>query len=61
MAKDFYFGYEIGFGLEYIKYSTNEVTKDTGIPDQGTYPDQDGSSWKIGPRLVNGIRIGYTF
>jgi len=61
MAKDFYFGYEIGFGLEYIKYSTIEVTKDTEFPDQGTYPDQDGSSWKIGPKLVNGIRIGYTF
>ena len=61
MAKDFYFGYEIGFGFEYLKYSTIEVTKDTEFPDQGTYPDQDGSSWKIGPRLVNGIRIGYTF
>jgi len=61
MAKDFYFGYEIGFGLEYIKYSTIEITKDTDFPDQGAYPDQDGSSWKIGPRLVNGIRIGYTF
>lgn len=61
MAENFYFGYEISFGIEYIKFSTIEVTKDTEFPDQGTYPDQDGSSWKIGPRLVNGIRIGYTF
>jgi len=61
MAKDFYFGYEIGFGLEYLKYSKIVITKDTEFPDSGTYPDQDGSSWKIGPRLVNGIRIGYTF
>jgi hypothetical protein len=61
MAKDFYFGYEIGFGFEYIKYSKIVVTKDTEFPDTGSYPDQDGSSWKVGPRLVNGIRIGYTF
>lgn len=61
MAKNFYFGYEISFGIEYLKYSTIEVTKDTDFPDTGTYPDQDGSSWKIGPRLVNGIRVGYTF
>lgn len=61
MAKDFYFGYEIGFGLEYTKYSKIVVTKDVGFQDQGTYPDQDDRSWQIGPRLVNGIRIGYTF
>jgi len=61
MAKDFYFGYELGFGIEYIKYSTIEITKDEAFPVTQNYPDQDGKSWKIGPRLVNGIRIGYTF
>lgn len=61
MAKDFYFGYELGFGFEYKKYSTIEITQSPSVPDNGTYPDQDGSSWRVGPKLVNGIRIGYTF
>lgn len=61
MTKDFYFGYEFGFGIEYLKYSKITVTKDIAFPDQGTYPDQTASSWNIGPHLINGIRIGYTF
>jgi hypothetical protein len=61
MAKDFYFGYEIGFGLDYTKYSKIIVTRDSSFPDQANYPDYTGSSWDIGPRLVNGIRIGFIF
>ncbi len=61
MTKDFYCGYEFGFGIEYFKYSKITVTKDVAFPDQGTYPDQAASSWNIGPHLINGIRIGYTF
>jgi len=61
MSKDFYFGYEFGFGIEYFKYSKITVTKDVEFPEQGTYPDQTASSWNIGPHLINGIRIGYTF
>jgi len=61
MTKDFYCGYEFGFGIEYFKYSKITVTKDVTFPDQGTYPDQSASSWNIGPHLINGIRIGYTF
>ena len=61
MTKDFYCGYEFGFGIEYFKYSKITVTKDVAFPDQGTYPEQSASSWNIGPHLINGIRIGYTF
>jgi len=61
MAKDFYFGYELGFGFEYTKYIKIEITQSPLVPDNRTYPNQDGSSWKVGPRLLNGIRIGYTF
>ena len=61
MSKDFYFGYEVGFGLDYTKYSKITVTRDSTFPDQANYPDYTGSSWDIGPRLVNGIRIGFVF
>jgi hypothetical protein len=61
MADNFYFGYELGFGFEFVKYSKVEVTKDNGYPDSGLLPDIDANSWSIGPRLLNGIRIGYNF
>ena len=61
MAKDFFFGYELGFGIDYTKYSKIETTQSPMVPDNRIYPDQEGSSWKVGPRLLNGIRIGYTF
>jgi len=61
MADNFYFGYELGFGLEYVKYSKIEVTKDADYPGSQNIPDLDSKSWKIGPRLLNGIRIGYNF
>jgi hypothetical protein len=61
MADNFFFGYELGFGVEYIKYSKIEITKDASYPSSGTIPDMENKSWRIGPRLENGIRIGYNF
>ena len=61
MADNFYLGYELGFGLEYIKYSKIEVTKDANYPGTENIPDLDSKSWRVGPRLLNGIRIGYNF
>jgi hypothetical protein len=61
MDDNFYLGYEFGFGYEYIKYSKIEITKDPDYPITITNPDLDSKSWRIGPRLLNGIRIGYNF
>lgn len=61
MADCFYFGYELGFGFEYTKYSKIEITQDPDYPDSELIPDYDSKSWSLGPRLLNGIRIGYNF
>jgi hypothetical protein len=61
MADNFYFGYELGFGFEFIKYSKISITKDIEYPGSDLLPDLDTKNWSIGPRLVNGIRLGYNF
>jgi len=61
MADNFYIGYEIGFGFEYIKYSKVEITKDIDYPGSDLFPDIETKNWSLGPRLLNGIRIGYNF
>ena len=59
MAKDFYFGFEILFGLDYYNYSNIDIT--TNTPSNTVYPKYDDETWRMGPKLVNGIRIGYIF
>ena len=61
MDDNFYFGYELGFGYEFIKYSKIEITKDQNFPSTSTSPELNTKSWRIGPRLMNGVRIGYNF
>jgi hypothetical protein len=62
MAKGFYLGYEFNFGLNYIRYSKIEITETTDLPNFNTnIPDQNDESWKFGPKVVNGIRVGYVF
>lgn len=66
MADNFYFGYELAFGLDYFKYSKIEQTRNPmqSIPDYfyiENIDEMDAKSWRIGPRLLNGIRIGYNF
>jgi hypothetical protein len=58
IVKNFYAGCEVAFGLDYIRYSNIEVEDSD---DTSTYPNLKDSGWKIGPKLLNGIRIGYIF
>lgn len=58
VSKNFYLGCELTFGLDYLNYSNIEVTENDG---DNEYPDTDDESWKFGPKLLNGIRIGYVF
>ena len=61
MAKGFYLGYEVALGIDYINYSDIDITPEKD-PDTGyVYPKYDDESWRLGPKLVNGIRIGYIF
>jgi hypothetical protein len=59
IVKDFYIGYEIAYGFDYIKYSNIEITQEP--PQSQPSPDLDDETWKFGPKLLNGIRIGYVF
>jgi len=64
IAKHFFFGYEMLLGLNYIKYDDLVKTltsKTDQLPGSNTYPDQTSSETTIGPRIINGIRLGYTF
>jgi hypothetical protein len=60
ISKDFYFGYEIQIGLDYINYSNIKYEEDDP-PSNEIRPDMNDESWKFGPKLINGIRIGYIF
>lgn len=68
ISKNFYFGYELLFGIDYKSYSDIDITEKYDIPSNPNYnipdnnsPDYDEESWKIGPKLVNGVRIGFVF
>lgn len=65
MSRKFYFGYEMLFGLDYISYSdikiTEELKNTSNNNNPSTYPNIDEESWKFGPKLLNGLRIGFVF
>jgi hypothetical protein len=58
ITKGFYAGCELAFGIDYIRYSNIKIEDPA---EQSNYPDLVDYGWKIGPKLVNGIRIGYVF
>jgi hypothetical protein len=63
-AKHFFFGYELLFGMNYIHYNKMKVTitpTDSQTPNYGSYPDLSGNELNFGPKIINGIRLGYTF
>lgn len=67
VAKNFFFGYEMLLGYNYTKYTKVETTF-TPKPGQtsqtganNSYPDQTGKEHSFGPKIINGIRLGYTF
>lgn len=60
--KNLYLGYELTFGLNYKSYRDIEVEyTGTPTPTNNNYPERDDESWAIGPHLLNGIRLGYSF
>lgn len=67
VSKNFYFGYEMLFGYNYTKYNKIETTvtpkpgQDTQSGTNSSYPDQTGKEHSFGPKIINGIRLGYTF
>lgn len=64
MSKDFYFGYELLFGLNYKALTDIDVTNSNntgGNTSETNYPDFDEETWNFGPKLMNGIRIGFVF
>jgi len=65
IAKHFFVGYEILFGYNHIKYDDIEYTI-TAKPGQTignttTNPTESSSESNIGAKIINGIRLGYTF
>ncbi|HEX2933987.1 MAG TPA: hypothetical protein VHO72_01420 [Bacteroidales bacterium] len=60
VARNFFIGYEMQFGFTNKSYSDLEVTS-TGGSQGSTYPDYDSSEFSFGPRIINGIRVGYVF
>jgi hypothetical protein len=67
VAKNFFFGYEMLFGYNYTKYNKVETTitpkpsQDSQTGVNNSYPDQTGKEHSFGPKIINGIRLGYTF
>jgi hypothetical protein len=62
MAKHLFIGYEIEFGFSNKKYSNIDVTySGTNAGSNSPTPDYDESEFSLGPKIINGIRIGYVF
>ena len=60
MAKNFFVGYELSFGIRKTEYKDVKITQ-TGSSTPISDPDTEESSFSFGPSLMNGIRIGYVF
>lgn len=61
VARHLYFGYELGLELSSTKLSEVETTTtfDNGRSIKVTSPDE--STFNFGPRVRNGIRVGFVF
>lgn len=63
VARKFYIGYEMQFGFINKVYSDIDVTY-SGDPNNApgsSYPNIDAKEFSFGPRIINGIRVGYVF
>ncbi len=60
VVKNFFFGYEFNLGFSNKEYKTPDVTVSGGSSSNVT-SDQKNTSFSFGPRLMNGIRLGYMF
>jgi hypothetical protein len=63
ISRSFFFGYEFNFGFTNTQYKDAEYTQKGGNtpPPTNNSIDQDKSSFSFGPKLFNGIRLGYAF
>lgn len=65
MAKHFYFGYEITFGLSNTMYTDIDTsiiyTSGSGDSTDNPVVDYEDKSFSLGANLINGIRLGYAF
>ncbi len=67
VAKNFFFGYEMLFGYNYTKYTKIETTytpkpgQENQTSGNASQPDFTGKEHSFGPKIINGIRLGYTF
>ncbi len=60
MSKNFFFGYEFNIAFAKTVYDeVEEQQKGTGTTNTNHFTDKSDSSF--GPRITNGIRIGYLF
>lgn len=60
VARNFFIGYEMQFGFINKSFSDLDITSSGGYQDSTT-PDYDSSEFSFGPRIINGIRVGYVF
>ncbi len=63
-SEKIYLGYEMIYSLNYLVYPTISVTEVLKPGSTGTtsnYPEYDSDEWQFGPKLINGIRLGFVF
>jgi hypothetical protein len=62
VARHLYFGYELGLELSSTKYS--EIERTTYFTNGNSFTDPttpDANAFSFGPRVRNGIRVGFVF
>lgn len=60
LARHFFLGCEVTFQFYYKEYNGVEITT-VGTQTPQDNPDTNESEFSVGPKLLNGIRIGYVF
>jgi hypothetical protein len=62
MAKHLFIGYEMEFGFIKQNYSNIDITYSGSTSSSTTpSPDYNDKEFSFGPRIINGIRIGFVF
>lgn len=63
IVKNFFFGYEFNLGFTQTNYKKPEliITGPNSNNINNNNYDYDNKSFSVGPRLLNGIRLGYNF
>jgi hypothetical protein len=63
LSRNLYCGYEMAYSVSFFKYSPiiNEYEIKEGTGPIPTFPRLTGNCFEIGPKLLNGIRLGFVF